>query len=339
MFNENTKEYNGVIYCFTNKINGKKYIGQTMAFLKTRIGQHLSESRKENPTLAFHKALKKYTIDNFDIKILEKLIANSREELKTMLNEREIYYISLYSSTVDKNGYNLTNGGETTYLTAAIPLYQFTHEGVFIKKYNSHSLAAIDMNGDPNNISSLTNCARHETPQAYGYIWEYTDVCNRIYIKPEKDCSFNFKKAKAYTLDGELVGIFNSYKEASEFAGIPSPSISEAIDKENRTAGGYIWRSENKDFSPLIELPRIRDLKKPISAYTQDGKFINTFYHGHDIQQFLGTPKKINNIFTVANGIRTKAYGFKWFYADDPNQPDKTKIIINSEEETDVKAF
>ena len=98
MFNENTKEYDGIIYCFTNKINGKKYIGQTMSFMKTRIGQHLHEAKKEQPKFAFHKALKKYTIYNFDLKILETLSANSREALKSLLNEKEMYYISLYDS-------------------------------------------------------------------------------------------------------------------------------------------------------------------------------------------------------------------------------------------------
>ena len=35
-------ESKNVIYCYTNKINGKRYVGQTVQKLKKRHGQHLS---------------------------------------------------------------------------------------------------------------------------------------------------------------------------------------------------------------------------------------------------------------------------------------------------------
>ena len=334
MYNKKTNEYDGIIYCFHNKVNDKKYIGQTMSLMCVRYGQHMYETRKEHPKFPIHKAIKKYGIENFDLQVIENISANSRDELKQLLNDKEQYYIKLYNTTVEGYGYNLTYGGETTYLTAAIPLYQFTHDGIFIKRYESHALAALDMNGDPSNISSLASCAKHKMPQAYGYIWEYTETCDRVYVKPEKDCSFNYKKAKAYTLDGKLVGIFESYKEAAKFADVPSPAISEAIDKENRTAGGYIWRSENKEFSSLVESPIIKKLKKPMNVYTLDNQFVDTFYYGYDVRQFLHTSKSISNIYAVANGKRNEAYGYKWFYSNDHNQPDKSKIITNSQEET-----
>lgn len=326
-YNKKSGLYDGIVYCFYNKINKKRYIGQTMALMCVRYGQHMYEARKDCPKYPIHKAIKKYGIENFNLDVIEELSANSRDELKQILNQREQYYINLYNTTNEECGYNLTYGGETSYLTAEIPLYQFTLDGVFIKRYDSHTSAAIDVTGNPKNISNLRNCAMHKTQQAYGYIWEYTDVCNRVYTKPEKDCSFNFKKAKAYTLDGDLIDVFNSYKEAAQFANVPSSAISEAIDKENRTAGGFIWRSENKEFTPLIESPRIKRLTKPISAYTLDDKFVNTFYHGYDIKQFLEISTTPSNIFAVVKGIRTKAYGYKWFYADDESQPDKSKII------------
>ncbi len=96
------------IYCFRNKINDKKYIGQS-SHLNRRITQHISFSKKENlprgenPLL--FSAIKKYGLENFEILILEECPVSK-------LNDREIYYIELYESHRDKKGYNITFGGD-----------------------------------------------------------------------------------------------------------------------------------------------------------------------------------------------------------------------------------
>lgn len=94
----------GYIYKITNKINNKAYIGQTRFTIEIRWAKHLKDSKiekiKERP---LYRAFNKYGIENF---IIEKLEECSNE----YLNEREIFYISLFNSF--KEGYNLTNGGE-----------------------------------------------------------------------------------------------------------------------------------------------------------------------------------------------------------------------------------
>lgn len=95
----------GLIYKFTNKINNKNYIGQTTCKLQDRIDKHLKDSKTDN--LYFHKALKKYGINNFNIEILEDKIPLS------ILDEREIYWIKFYDSYYTSGkGYNLTKGGK-----------------------------------------------------------------------------------------------------------------------------------------------------------------------------------------------------------------------------------
>jgi hypothetical protein len=59
------------IYCFTNTINNKKYIGQSIN-LKARIKTHYSSYK--NPKynhLALYKAFLKYGIENFQLEIIE----------------------------------------------------------------------------------------------------------------------------------------------------------------------------------------------------------------------------------------------------------------------------
>ena len=98
----------GCIYKYTNKIHNHIYIGLTNN-LKRRDNDHISASK--NPknrdyNLPFHRALRKYGRDNFDLSILEDNIP------KDLLQEREIYWIKYYNAYEDKQHYNSTPGGD-----------------------------------------------------------------------------------------------------------------------------------------------------------------------------------------------------------------------------------
>lgn len=90
------------IYKYTNKINGKSYIGQSINIEK-RQAQHLYDAnyRPERAT-GIDLAIRKYGIENFDFEILE--LCNIEE-----LDEKEIYWIAFYNTYHD--GYNRTKGG------------------------------------------------------------------------------------------------------------------------------------------------------------------------------------------------------------------------------------
>lgn len=90
----------GCIYMYTNKINGKKYIGQTTCSLKRRHAQHVCQ----NETY-FDRALNKYGAENFELEVIEDNIFDENE-----LNDKEIYYINKFDTF--NNGYNMTRGGD-----------------------------------------------------------------------------------------------------------------------------------------------------------------------------------------------------------------------------------
>ena len=90
----------GIIYKFTNRINGKVYIGQTIKeYQRYQAHKHCYGDS------LLHRAINKYGFENFDYDVIERL----DEEL---LDEREIFWISYYKSNNNKFGYNLTDGGE-----------------------------------------------------------------------------------------------------------------------------------------------------------------------------------------------------------------------------------
>ena len=104
------------IYCHTNKVNGKKYVGITC---KKNPNQRWNNGRGYKPNVSknesdsiFYRAILKYGWDNFEHEIL-------RSDVKTLeeANNLESYYIKKYNSCVffkNSNGYNMTLGGDGT---------------------------------------------------------------------------------------------------------------------------------------------------------------------------------------------------------------------------------
>ena len=91
------------IYCITNNINQKKYIGQSVNIYR-RWGQHKSDCfNSVSHNYHLYRAIRKYGLNNFSFEILE--ICEKEE-----LDEKEIYYINLYDTY--NNGYNSTLGGD-----------------------------------------------------------------------------------------------------------------------------------------------------------------------------------------------------------------------------------
>lgn len=105
-------EKTGVIYCLTNKINGKKYVGQAKSYVQNhavlkqhglngRFKDHCRDANRKTPREScpkFYSALRKYGADNFDKEVLGIF---PLEEL----DDREEDYIRKYDTV--NNGYNI----------------------------------------------------------------------------------------------------------------------------------------------------------------------------------------------------------------------------------------
>ena len=103
------------IYKITNQINGKCYIGQSVDIEK-RWHQHKRRSLVLGSTeydSYFHRAIRKYGLENFSFEVLE-------ECPKEELNEKETFYVSRYSSNQVESGYNLTAGGSSNHTSFVI---------------------------------------------------------------------------------------------------------------------------------------------------------------------------------------------------------------------------
>lgn len=100
------------IYKFTNKVNGKNYIGQTNNIEKRKRG-HKSEAfnKKSNGyNLPFHAAIRKHGWESFDFEVIEEIPDDFGIEY---VNKREEYFIALLDTQINSHkGYNVTFGGD-----------------------------------------------------------------------------------------------------------------------------------------------------------------------------------------------------------------------------------
>lgn len=98
-----------IVYKITNMVNRKVYIGQTIKSLGSRWSKH--KSNLKAPT-AINSAIHKYGAENFTIEQID--VALTRDEL----DEKEIYWISFYSSTDKEIGYNIKAGGKHNFISS-----------------------------------------------------------------------------------------------------------------------------------------------------------------------------------------------------------------------------
>ena len=57
------------VYCITNKINNKKYVGFTSMTIPERMGQHRHKANNGSKSI-IHNAIRKYGWDKFEVSIL-----------------------------------------------------------------------------------------------------------------------------------------------------------------------------------------------------------------------------------------------------------------------------
>ncbi|MHA1457690.1 MAG: GIY-YIG nuclease family protein, partial [Promethearchaeota archaeon] len=107
----------GYIYRVKNKVNGKRYVGQTISSRwkktqipieerwKEEIGEAIRKARRGERLRNIERAIMKYGANNFELK--EQDIANSQQEL----DDKETNWIRELDSMNPEKGYNMKEGG------------------------------------------------------------------------------------------------------------------------------------------------------------------------------------------------------------------------------------
>lgn len=194
------------VYLHTNLLNGKMYVGITS---RDRVEQRWCNGRgyKSNPR--FYSAIKKYGWNGF---LHEVLFDGLSEEEAKSIEENVI----LLLNTQNKDyGYNLTSGGDGT--SGYHP-----SEQTRLKQSESRRRE---------NLSSETRRLRSESLHK-----------RRLSEEHKRKIGYgNSKPISMYSLDGELLQMFDSAHNAEIITGISHSHISQCCNGIRQTSGGYKW--------------------------------------------------------------------------------------------------
>ena len=216
------KMMKGIIYKYTNTVNGKCYIGKTTNAIK-RKWSHLHDRRHKS---LFHNALDKYGINQFNYEVLIEFISKDKDRLDFILNYFEKYYIKKYESNKIEKGYNLTNGGDGV-------IGRFGELNPFYGKHHSEENKLRHSNRmKGRNASDETKLKMSESQKKIVHTkeWNY------------KVGLANQKSVRAFK-DGVLVGKYKCYKDCIIDLNLPNiKGISKVINGKNKTYDGYTFQ-------------------------------------------------------------------------------------------------
>ena len=267
------------IYSITNKINGKRYIGQSIN-IDNRWKEHIRNIDNPNKNNTIYKALRKYGLENFIFEVLE-------ECTESELDDKEIYWIEYYDSY--NNGYNMNTGGngrriDYDYLVNQYKIYKNIHETAKQSNCHWHTVSnALKAKGIIPNANSL-------------------GVARPI------------KQIKPDTL--EVINIYNSLSDAAKELNITSTSaISQVLSGKKQIAYGYIWKDIDFDESklqPILDIKQMHSQQKLLQIDKDTGNVVNTYNSVKDALIALNKSPKDSGIYRVCKGERQTAYGYKW---------------------------
>lgn len=165
----------------------------------------------------------------------------------------------------------------------------------------------------------ISSCNAYAESNNYNILSGGLDVSDRCYVPVDQ-----------YSVDGEYIQSFGAIIEATDYLGLdPSAfaNVSACCNGRHSTAYGYVWRYKGDAYN---KYPIKTRLYRKVNQYSLNYEYITTHETIASVGRLMDESNKPrNSAALVREAIKNgyKVYGYRWYYADDPNQPDKTKVV------------
>ena len=326
-----------IVYCYTNLINGKMYVGVTS---QGSISARARGTNKYAGSRHINAAIKKYGWDSFKKEIF--FYDCTKEEAEKY--ERDL--IAYYDLTNPKKGYNIQKGGLSAgglseagrqrlvelnrggNSPTASPVISFSEDGKRLREFVCLKDAA-EYYGLP--IATLTRGSLMGSSPRGGYYFRRKADVGDIEQLPQSEMKLyndrsvfvgeNASHISPVVLfdknTGKRIAEFSYAKEASEFAGV---NVTDCMRGVTKTCGDYIcYKAENViGVDVLPDLDRHRPLTngRPVTQYSQDGEFIAEYESAREAERATGISYK-----AIHQCVAHKSHssgGYFWRYGGEP---------------------
>lgn len=316
------KEY--CVYVHINKVNEKRYVGITSQ--KPQRRWRNGKGYLQNPH--FKSAIEKYGWDGFEHYVL---MAGLTKEQAVRWEQA---LIAQWDTTNPDRGYNVGLGGEGTNSVSdetrdkmRIRNFKWYANHPEAKERRWHGVEQYDRNGnwmrsfesilEATQVTGIGHpciirCCKGKSHTAGGYQWRYsTDKVAQL----EKKSKWQKFRIAQYDIEGQLVRIYESVKDAETALGLKHPSrITYACSGYRKSAHGYMWKYIDKDIQDTIGMYRNLHEKR-VCQYDKGGNIINIYKNATDAETKTGIKRE--NIYRVCRGERKSTGGYIWRYSNE----------------------
>lgn len=283
------------IYMITNRVNNKKYIGQSTNVVR-RLNSH-RWVKSENPQ-AINIAIQKYGIENFTFEILEEC-DESDLEVREKYWCNEVYECSTYSPY----GYNIAPAGGA-YKNGGIVVTCYNLQGEKIKTYPSIKAAAQELKCNPHAIEQALD---NYTRSSQNMLWctGIKETCVPANINSHHGA---YKKVDVYD---ENLNFIHTYETITEAAKAHNCNLTGAYVSYSNPG----LRCKYLYFVPHGTKPckKLAKQIKKIYCYNKDTRaFIKEYKSAKEAAKALHGDQ--SHLAETCKGKKYYAYGYIWSY-------------------------
>lgn len=251
------------IYLIINLYNNKFYVGSSKNLWERKLRHFRDLKNNKHKNIHLQNSYNKYGKEYFIMVMIEKI-----DDKKDLIS-REQYWIDTLNACNKEIAYNICSKAENKLghkhseetkkkmsksmtgikrtdegkhnmsLSKSKPIIQCTIDGEYIQEWESANYVAKQLNYIQTAISS---CCLHKYQYAYNSLWFFKSEYE------QKDFNvINFipkigRKINQYTLDGEFIKIWDTYKDIRQNYKINQTHIIECCEGKAKTCKGFIWK-------------------------------------------------------------------------------------------------